>query len=283
MLPPTPRPKTNRREYELGFEHVVTSPHGLHARPATALVDIAKGFEAHVLVRNGNKVGDAKSLIGLLKLGIEKDATIRVSAEGADATQALEAIFNAFAEGLEDEDEAAAEAFHDAHDVVAAIDYEGACIAGISASPGIAMGPVCQFRRGRIVVSEKSTATPANELARFEKALVEARSELTSLHDDMLARQGAGKAAIFKAQGEFLDDPEMQANARKSIADGFSAGWAWKLSFEGHADALAAMKDEILSARALDLRDVGTALAQTAGRQSGRRSGSARQPGCSDR
>ena len=76
----------------------------------------------------------------------------------------------------------------------------------------------------------------------------------------MLARQGAGKAAIFKAQGEFLDDPEMQANARKSIADGFSAGWAWKLSFEGHADALAAMKDEILSARALDLRDVGRRL-----------------------
>ena len=158
MLPPTAPSEDEPQEYELGFEHVVTSPHGLHARPATALVDIAKGFEAHVLVRNGNKVGDAKSLIGLLKLGIEKDATIRVSAEGADATQALEAIFNAFAEGLEDEDEAAAEAFHDAHDVVAAIDYEGACIAGISASPGIAMGPVCQFRRGRIVVSEKSTA-----------------------------------------------------------------------------------------------------------------------------
>ena len=247
-------------DYELGFEHVVMSPHGLHARPATALVDIAKTFEAGILVRNGNKVGDAKSLIGLLKLGIEKGATIRISAEGPDAEKALETIFNALAEGLEDEEEAAAEAAHD-HAVAAEdISYEGAVIAGISASPGIASGPVCQFRRGRIVVNEKATGTPDAELARLDDALAKARGELTALYDDMVQKQGAGKAAIFKAQGEFLDDPEMQAKARALIAEGASAGWAWKLSYEEHAAILGAMKDELLAARALDLQDVGRRL-----------------------
>nr|WP_321462125.1 phosphoenolpyruvate--protein phosphotransferase [uncultured Cohaesibacter sp.] len=248
------------QEYELGFEHVVTSPHGLHARPATALVDLSKSFDANILVRNKNKVGDAKSLIGLLKLGIEKDATIRISAEGPDAEKALEAIFNALAEGLEDEEEAAAEASVGAPLALEAIAYEGPVIKAISASPGIAMGPVCQLQRGRIVVAEKSSATAKAELQRLDAALLQGKTELSALHDDMLAKQGAGKAAIFKAQGEFLDDPEMLGKARALISDGASAGWAWKESYEEHAEALSAMKDEILSARALDLRDVGRRL-----------------------
>ncbi|WP_319411693.1 phosphoenolpyruvate--protein phosphotransferase [uncultured Cohaesibacter sp.] len=248
------------QEYELGFEHVVTSPHGLHARPATALVDLSKRFDANILVRNKNKVGDAKSLIGLLKLGIEKDATIRISAEGPDAAKALEAIFNALAEGLEDEEEAAAEASVGAPIALEAIAYEGPVIKAISASPGIAMGPVCQLQRGRIVVAEKSSATAKAELQRLEAAVLQGKAELSALHDDMLAKQGAGKAAIFKAQGEFLDDPEMLGKARALISDGASAGWAWKESYEEHAEALSAIKDEILSARALDLRDVGRRL-----------------------
>nr|WP_321981552.1 phosphoenolpyruvate--protein phosphotransferase [uncultured Cohaesibacter sp.] len=247
-------------EHELGFEHVVTSPHGLHARPATALVDLSKTFQSSILVRNGNKVGDAKSLIGLLKLGIDNGATIRISADGPDAEKALEAIFNAFAEGLEDEDEAAAEAAADHSGSTEVSTYEGAAIAGISASPGIALGPVCQLKRGRIVVSEKAEGSSEDESARLDQALATAKAELAALHDDMLAKQGAAKAAIFKAQGEFLEDPELLGKAREGIAAGASAGWAWKQSFEDHAAALAAMQDEILAARALDLRDVGRRL-----------------------
>ncbi|SFN88029.1 phosphocarrier protein FPr [Cohaesibacter marisflavi] len=247
-------------EHELGFEYVVTSPHGLHARPATALVDLSKTFQSSILVRNGNKVGDAKSLIGLLKLGIDNGATIRISADGPDAEKALEAIFNAFAEGLEDEDEAAAEAAADHSGSTEVSTYEGAAIAGISASPGIALGPICQLKRGRIVVSEKAEGSSDEESARLDQALATAKAELTVLHDDMLAKQGAAKAAIFKAQGEFLEDPELLGKAREGIAAGASAGWAWKQSFEDHAEALAAMQDEILAARALDLRDVGRRL-----------------------
>ena len=124
----------------------------------------------------------------------------------------------------------------------------------------IAFGPVCQLKRGRIVVSEKAEGSQEQEGARLDKALAAAKAELNALHDDMLAKQGAAKADIFKAQGEFLEDPELLGKARDGIAAGASAGWAWKQSFQEQADALAAMKDEILAARALDLRDVGRRL-----------------------
>ena len=64
------------------FDIVIDSPHGLHARPATTLVDIAKGFESIVRIRREDRVGDAKSLIAILNLGVDSGATIRVMADG---------------------------------------------------------------------------------------------------------------------------------------------------------------------------------------------------------
>ena len=244
-----------------GFDYTITSPHGLHARPATALVELAKTFDADIQVRNDNKAGDAKSLIGLLKLGIEKDTHIRVSAKGADALKALAAIQTAFEEGLEDEEEALAEAAQASPTPSSqSIDYDGQCIAGISASPGIAIGPVQKFQRGRIIVDEKAHQSATAETARLSAALKTAKQELAELYRDMVNKSGAAKAAIFKAQTEFLDDPEILKAARALIKKGHSAGWAWQQSYEDHATVLAAMQDEILAARALDLRDVGRRL-----------------------
>ncbi|TLP48713.1 phosphoenolpyruvate--protein phosphotransferase [Cohaesibacter sp. CAU 1516] len=253
---PTERPE----DFDEGFDYTITSPHGLHARPATALIDLAKSFDANIRVRNGMKAGDAKSLIGLLKLGIDHGSTIRVSAEGPDAIKALAAIQTAFENGLEDEEEAASEASPASMGPHPVAQYQGTVIAGISASPGIAIGPLKHFQRGRIVVEEKAANDSGSEQARLDAALTAARTELSELYTDMLNKSGAGKAAIFKAQTEFLDDPEMIAEVRKLIDMGHSAGWSWQQIYQEHAASLAAMKEEILAARALDLRDVGRRL-----------------------
>jgi len=89
------------------FDLVISGPHGLHARPATALVGVAKGFEATIRIRHGDRAGDAKSLIALLNLGVESGATIRVMAEGPDAEAALVALREAIAAGLGEEEEVA--------------------------------------------------------------------------------------------------------------------------------------------------------------------------------
>ncbi|HYD29239.1 MAG TPA: PTS sugar transporter subunit IIA, partial [Azospirillaceae bacterium] len=44
-------------------------PHGLHARPATALVEVAKRFKAEITVHHAGRVANAKSLVALLRLG----------------------------------------------------------------------------------------------------------------------------------------------------------------------------------------------------------------------
>lgn len=76
---------------------------GLHARPATELVKLAKGFEAKITVQNLERNGEAvnaKSSMKILALGATKGSRLRFVAEGADAQQALEAIKAGFASGL---------------------------------------------------------------------------------------------------------------------------------------------------------------------------------------
>jgi|PlaIllAssembly_1097288.scaffolds.fasta_scaffold00988_3 phosphocarrier protein FPr len=234
------------------FDVAIASPHGLHARPATALVDIAKGFDATIRVRHGDRAGDAKSLIALLNLGIDSGATIRVMAEGPEADAALAALREAIEQGLEEPEEV-----RPAAPEGAPIAWEGPTLAGVAASPGMAVGPVWQYQRGKIVVAA-TARDPAAELSRLERAIEAAKRELAELHEEVKAKAGAGRAAIFKAHAEFLEDRGIIDGALELIrGDSRSAGYAWERSFMEQAKELAAQKDALLAARAVDLRDVG--------------------------
>ena len=196
-----------------GFDVTISNPHGLHARPATAFVEIAKSFQATVRVRHGDKVADGKSLISLLKLGAENGATLRVMAEGPDAAKALATLKAAIEHGLEDEAEAAADAATPVVDARQTIRYEARTAAGISASPGLAIGPIRQFVRAKIVV-EATARDSAGELKKLDRAIESAKRELQDLFDEVWKKSGPAKAGIFKAHAEFLDDPEMLDAAR---------------------------------------------------------------------
>jgi len=78
---------------ERAEEFVVTSPVGLHARPASLFVSALKGLDARVTVSTGSKPPvDGRSPIGLMALGVQQGDRIRVSASGPDADAALAAI-----------------------------------------------------------------------------------------------------------------------------------------------------------------------------------------------
>jgi len=254
--PAAAAPAATAQDLGDGFDVTITNPHGLHARPATAFVDLAKSFQATVRVRNADKVADGKSLISLLKLGAEKGSTLRVMAEGPDAADALAALKAAMEKGLEDEAQAASDAATAVVDARQTIRYEGRTAAGISASPGLAIGPIRQFVRAKIVV-EATARDPGAELKKLDRALESSKRELQELFDEVWKKSGPGKAGIFKAHSEFLEDPEMLDATRACILEGRSAGWAWQHIYEDRAGMLAAMKDAVLAARAADLRDVG--------------------------
>ncbi len=250
--PPAPA----ARDLGDGFDITINSPHGLHARPATAFVDLAKSFQATVRVRNEDKVADGKSLISLLKLGAENGSRLRITAEGPDSGKALAALKAAMEKGLEDEAQAASDAATPVFEARQTIHYEGRAVAGISASPGLAIGPIRQFVRAKIVV-EATARDAASELKKLDSSIASAKRELEELFDEVWKKTGPAKAGIFKAHAEFLDDPEMLDAARALIGGGRSAGWAWQHVYEERAGTLAAMKDAVLAARAADLRDAG--------------------------
>jgi len=65
---------------------------GLHARPATFFIQKANTFNSSIWVENGDRRANAKSLLGVLSLGIAKGTNIMIIADGSDEAAAVEAL-----------------------------------------------------------------------------------------------------------------------------------------------------------------------------------------------
>jgi len=65
---------------------------GMHLRAGAELVKLSSRFKSRIRVSNGGSAVDAKSLLGLLTLGAIYGTVLEFSAEGEDATEAIQAI-----------------------------------------------------------------------------------------------------------------------------------------------------------------------------------------------
>ena len=65
---------------------------GLHARPATFFIQKANEFKSCVWVEKDERRVNAKSLLGVLSLGIVGGTTIRIMADGSDEEQAVDGL-----------------------------------------------------------------------------------------------------------------------------------------------------------------------------------------------
>jgi phosphocarrier protein HPr len=65
---------------------------GLHARAAAQLVQIANRFRSEIHVEKDGMAVNGKSIMGVLTLAAGKGTEIQVTAEGEDATEAMEAV-----------------------------------------------------------------------------------------------------------------------------------------------------------------------------------------------
>lgn len=73
-------------------EILVRCEAGLHNRQATYFVQKANDFESSVWLESGNRKMNAKSLLGIMSLGIVTGATVTLSAVGPDAEAAVNAL-----------------------------------------------------------------------------------------------------------------------------------------------------------------------------------------------
>ncbi|AKG73643.1 phosphocarrier protein HPr [Salinicoccus halodurans] len=72
--------------------YLITDETGIHARPATILVQTASKFDSDIQLEYNAKKVNLKSIMGVMSLGVGKDSEVTVYAEGKDEEEALEAI-----------------------------------------------------------------------------------------------------------------------------------------------------------------------------------------------
>ncbi|MGG3466476.1 phosphocarrier protein HPr [Neobacillus pocheonensis] len=70
----------------------VTAETGIHARPATLLVQTASRFDSEINLEYKGKTVNLKSIMGVMSLGIGQGSDIKISAEGSDSADALNSL-----------------------------------------------------------------------------------------------------------------------------------------------------------------------------------------------
>lgn len=242
---------------------LIPNPTGLHARPAAVLANIAKKFKADIRLRKDDRQANAKSVVAIMGLEIGFGDKVVLAARGDDAEAAIATLTPLLWEGLGDEGYAPAPA--PASFVVSAKaapaprsrSDDPNLLIGAAASPGLAVGEVFQVRHAEILVTETAEGDPQQERDRLDEAINQSRVQLEALQARLHGQSAADKAAIFAAHQELLDDPDLLDIAHSALAKGKSAAFAWQRAFTTHAERLASLRNELLAARANDLRDVG--------------------------
>jgi phosphocarrier protein FPr len=243
--------------------------HGLHARPAKVLSELAQRFNGELRVR---LIGDegvgvsVKSLSRLLSLGARRGQMLHFSAEPSIAADALPALQAALESGL---GEAVEPLLADqAEDLLPAATHvqqalpAGSQLMAVAASPGIAIGPALVRVFPRFEYAEQGQGTDV-ERARLDAARAVVTAQIQRLVD------GAGVASIreiFSAHLAMLDDPALVEDIEARLLAGASAEAAWHGEIEAAAQRQEALHDALLAERAADLRDIGRrVLAQLCG------------------
>lgn len=247
---------------------IVRVHEGLHARPATRFVKLAKGFESDVeLVKDGKAVS-AKSSVKLMLLSVKENQEVTVRANGADAIEAIEALIGYLENpraGLDDE---ASQPSEDATSrpsdapLAAAPPAQSAAEAisglrGVAASEGFAIGPAFAHfppdiaGQGRTLQAEEIPG----EVDRFRAAVgtVQARMDRALTQDNL----SAGDRGIVAALRDIAADDSLTGEAERLIMGGNDAVSAVITAASTIAADFSAVDDHYLNARADDVHAVG--------------------------
>ena len=81
-------------------EVVITNASGLHARPATFFIQKANTYKASVWIEKEDRKVNAKSLLGVLSLGVAKDMTVTLIADGQDENAAIAGLVDLIDSGF---------------------------------------------------------------------------------------------------------------------------------------------------------------------------------------
>ncbi len=243
--PAVTQPQTATPGETVEIELDVENPHGLHARPAAALVQTASRFASSIEVSNltaGRGPVPARSLTSISLLQIRRGDRIKVVCSGNDCQQAQQAIRELAANGFGDKFEAPP-----APNLPAAESPNGSH--GFPGADGIAIGPLALLQAAEVEVEDTPLGNSTAEMAKLTAAIDSVRQEIRS----------AGKSGneILEAQAMILSDPLVVSKLESELqGDRVSAARAWANVTREIAEQYAAMDDAYLRERAVDVRDI---------------------------
>lgn len=224
---------------------VVPLPHGIHARPAARVADLARGFSAESWLAKDGREGRTRSPVALMGLGIRLNDTIEVRANGTDASAAVAAIAALIESGIGEGGEGVKHPLSSAAFSTVRSTPHGA-LAGTSPAPGLAIG-TARWLRAEDIAVDSAGEEPALERARLDHAL-------SALRERFVA--GSRLGSIAEAHRAMLEDPDLIDAAARAIGDGASAALAWRIACRAQAAELSASADHRIAERAGDLRDL---------------------------
>jgi phosphocarrier protein FPr/phosphocarrier protein len=258
----------------------VNLEHGIHARPAAVLARALKGRTAQVTLAARGREVSARSTVALMRLGVKRGDEVDIRASGPDAAAAVAAIESV----LQSHEDAStgsaprAEIRHTAADIspppTPAVPSDSGAPAvlrdssaprsrssaetgepnthrGVIASRGLAIGYTRKLTRPEVAVPEYGAGV-SHESAELDRARATVADRLRKV-----ASSGPqATREIIGAHLELLDDPELLAGARAAIANGRSAGYAWRQVIRSTVEALQALQDARMAERVDDLLDL---------------------------
>lgn len=241
---------------------------GLHARPAARFVQTAARYNADLRVRNlttGRGPISAKSINGVTTLGVLRGHEIEVSAAGADATSALDAIQALANNNFGDIETPASTPIEPLSTLKAREDKMpqplgslSPRLAGLAASPGIAIGPARHYRPTLPDIPTTRIEDSQHEWDALVAALDRTREQISRTRAALGQRVDRDTTAIFDAHLLFLDDEALLTPARQKIyGEKLNAAAAWQFAIARVADEYRALDDPYLRQRAADIEDVG--------------------------
>lgn len=227
----------------------VAHDHGIHARPAALIANYAKTSPAEISIAVRGRKANGKSAVALMSLGAQRGDELTLIASGPDAAKAV-AELKRLVLSLDEKTASAPAAKVPAPIASTPLQTPGR-LRGVIASRGLAVGRAVPLKGAEVQVAEAGKGI-AHESAEFERARAEVRTRL-----EQIAASAHGTAReVIAAHLEFLDDWELVAAARRSIARGKSAGFAWRRAVRESADTLRALGDPRMSERVDDLLDL---------------------------
>ncbi len=241
--------------------------HGLHARPASMLAEVARRFAAEVKLSKDASDGppaepaDARSVLSVVGLNIEHGDRCVLKATGADAGAAIAALKEFVETQLAEGDELPAPSPGETAAAVGGKLPVGlrragvAHVSGRAVCAGIAMGEAVTI--GGMTLPESARTARAVSV---EAELEAAHRAVASVRHDLrrrAAQTGARlESDLLRAHGEIADDPALWAQIERHVRSGATAAQAVAAAAERFSEQLSSAGSAYIRDRVVDVQDV---------------------------